>query len=97
MFSYRVFRDEDILLAISDKDVLGKRFEENELVLDVSESFYSENECDESKAVELIKDATIVNAVGEKIISLMVREKLIDGSKIIRIGGIPHAQIVAIK
>lgn len=97
MFSYKVFRDEDILLAISDKNLIGKRFEQGELVLEVLENFYSESDCDESRALELIKGATIVNAVGEKIISLMVKEKLIDSSKIIYIDGVPHAQIITIR
>ncbi len=97
-FAYKIFRSAgDTLLAVSDHSLLGKKFEEDELSLEVNEGFYHENSCDEKGIVDVIKDATIVNAVGEGIVSLMVREKIIDESNVLRIGGVPHAQIVVIR
>jgi hypothetical protein len=98
MFSYKIFKQgDDILLAISDSNIIGKTLREKELEIRVNEDFYSEKICDGEKAVELINDATIVNAIGEYIIDLMVKEKLIEKENILKIGGVPHAQIIKIK
>jgi hypothetical protein len=98
MFSYKIFRTEsDVLLAISDASILGKIFEEKGMQLEVPEDFYSGSKCSKAYAVKLIKSATIINAVGDNIISLMIEKKLIEKDKILKIGGVPHAQIVSVE
>ncbi len=97
MFSYRIFKtDSDTLLAIADKPLLGKEFAEGDCKITVSREFYHENFCDESTAMELARSATIINAVGENIISLLIKEHTISRENILLIGGIPHAQVVAV-
>jgi hypothetical protein len=97
-FSYRLFREGgDVLLAISDATIIGKTFEEGELNITVSRDFYSEKLCDEDEAVKLIRKATIVNAVGKEIISLMLSKKLLESGMILKIAGVPHAQVVTVK
>lgn len=97
-FSYNMLEQgNDRLLAISDLSILGKTFEEGELCLTVSKDFYHHKDCGEKKAVELIRNATIVNAVGRSIITLMIKEKMISRKSVLEINGIPHAQIVTIK
>lgn len=98
MFSYNIFRSgDDIILAISDKAIVGKIFEGNDIQLEVSEEFYSGKTCSDKEAVKLIKSATIINAVGNNIISLMLEKKLIEKNKVLDIGGILHAQIVSVR
>jgi hypothetical protein len=94
-FSYRITQHgSDIILAISDHVLIGKKFEENDLQLAVSKEFYCGQVCGASKIRELIRSATIINAVGKNIISLLLEEKLIESKNIIMIQGVPHAQIV---
>ncbi len=96
-FSYRVFRqDSDTLLAIADRSVVGKKFEEGELGIFVSPEFYHEKTCSGGGAKKLIKSATIVNAVGADIVGLLVKEKVVASEKILTISGIPHAQVVKV-
>ncbi len=96
-FSYQVYEQgSDRLLAISDSSIIGKTFEDGELRLEVSE-FYSGKSCGEKEAVQMLKSATIVNAVGRDIIALMLREKLISNGNILEINKMPHAQVVAIR
>ena len=98
MFSYKVYKsNEDVMLAISDTYLIGKRFEENDMQLKVPEDFYSGSTCDRNEAVKLIKDATIINAVGNNIISLMIEKNLIEKDRVLKIGGVPHAQIVSVR
>lgn len=96
-FSYKIYNEsEELLLAIADSAILGKTFEEGEIQLTVSE-FYDGNKCDKNKALTLIKDATIINAVGKDIIDLLKQEDIIDKNFILKINGIPHAQVILVK
>jgi hypothetical protein len=96
-FVYKSYHQgKDKLLAIADAAIVGKEFSKNELHIDVSEAFYHEKECDEKEALRLIKDATIVNAVGNSIISLIVKNKIAEKENILYIGEVAHAQIFTI-
>lgn len=97
MFSYKIFRKQsDVLLAVCDTSILGKRFEQGDLILEINKDFYSGNKCDEKELKSLAKNATIINAAGEKTISLLEHEGIIGRGNILRISGIPHAQIVIV-
>lgn len=96
-FSYKVFsHGNDTLLAIADESILGKTFTENELTITVSD-FYRDKTCDRTEALKLIREATIVNAVGRDIVELLVKENLADRNSVLKIGGVPHVQIVSLK
>jgi hypothetical protein len=97
-FSYKLYRQGiDVLLAISDADIVGKTFEEGDIKVTVHEDFYSDKVCGEDKVLELVKSSTIVNAIGEQIVGLLVNERFIDNSHVLIISGIPHAQIITIQ
>ena len=98
MFDYKVFKiGGDILLAIADSSLVGKKFSEGDLLLEVKEDFYCESRCSEKEALRLAKSATIVNAVGKQIVSLLSSKGMIDPGNVITIEKIPHAQIIVIK
>lgn len=95
-FSYSILKSSyDTILAVSDSDILGKSFSDGELQLTVSKEFYGSNSAEESEIIGLLKKATIVNAVGKSIISLLLTKTLVDKRNVIEIGGVPHAQIVS--
>lgn len=97
-FCYKIFRQgEDVVLAISDVSMVGKTFEQEDLQLDVSREFYSQHICDKKEVIKLIESATIINAVGKEIISILLQEKLIEEDGILRVCGVPHAQIICIR
>lgn len=96
-FAYKIFRQEsDTLLAISDFSVIGKTFEEGDRQIFVSEDFYYGKVCNGNEAKKLIRSATIVNAVGKNIVSLLVKEHIVDKNSILIIKGVPHAQIITL-
>ena len=95
MFNYKLTPvEKDVVLAVCDSELIEKVFEEGELILEVRINFYGSDTCDERKLREMCKDATIINAVGKKCISVLIEEGLIDKDKVLRIGGVPHAQMV---
>ena len=82
------------VVAICDNDLIGKEFDEGELYLKISESFYN----GESKTIEEVEEIMInednLNLVGEKTIKIALNLKLINEKNIIKVQGVPHAQII---
>ena len=84
------------IVAVCDSDLVGKKFTEGKLQLDIKESFYSGDEVkDEKEALELLRcaqvdDATF-NFVGKKSIEIGLKAGVIGKEGIIKVQGIPHA------
>ncbi len=91
------------VVAIADKELIGKKFEEEGKQLDVKESFYKgEDKENKPKTEEEIKrimldwkgdDATF-NIVGEKSINLAIQTGIITQESIGKIQNIPYALIL---
>ncbi len=98
MFSYRLFRTEnDVLLAICDSELVGKTISDNGMEITIEPSFYSGKTCDTHSVLPLIRESTIINAVGNKIVSLLIDKNIVSESGVIRIKDVMHAQVVVVK
>jgi len=86
-------RDE-VMLAACDADLLGKRFEEGEIHIEVRKEFYFETYVSEKTFRNALRMATIINLVGENVIRIAIEEGIVDENNILRIQNIPHAQAV---
>lgn len=85
------------MVAACDKEILGKRFTEGELQLEVREEFYKGGKTVKTeKLIEEISNATIVNLAGNKTVEAAVKHKLVVKENVLTIGGVKHAQIIAI-
>ncbi|MEE8401711.1 MAG: DUF424 family protein [Candidatus Hydrothermarchaeaceae archaeon] len=94
-FYAKVYREgNEILVACCDDDLRGKTFEEGELVLDVKKSFYCGEVVEGSYLCSLLDKATVANMVGTRVIKLAVDAGLIDEKNILKVDGVPHAQMV---
>lgn len=85
------------LLAICDNNLIGKKFEEGNLQLDLSSDFYKGEEKSEEEIMSLIKGAYMLNVVGEESIEFALKNDLIEKEHIIKIKNIPHAESVFVK
>lgn len=86
------------LIAICDSDIIGKKFEDEKLQLDVKHSFYNGEIKSEKEILKLIKKWAVENStfniVGRESVNLCVLAKLIDAKGVIEISGIPHAMVL---
>ena len=82
------------LAAICDNNLIGKKFEEKNLQLDLTSNFYKGEEKSEKEVINLLKGCHLVNIIGEKSINLAIKLGIADKNKIIKIKGIPHAQAI---
>ena len=86
------------VVAICDKEILGKKFEEGNLQLDVKENFYSGKECSEKEVIEIIQrmseeDATF-NIVGKKAVNAALKSGIIEEIGVKQIQGVPFALVL---
>ena len=91
----KTYRD---VVAICDKDLLGKKFEEGKFQLDIKESFYKGEEASEEEAIKIIKDMSkedsTFNIVGEEAVNAALRAEIISKEGIKKIQGVPFALIL---
>ncbi len=86
------------VVAICDRELLGKRFEEGKFQLDIKESFFRGKESSEEEVLEMIKkmhveDSTF-NIVGEKAIQVALNAGIISKEGIGKIENIPFALVL---
>jgi len=86
------------VVAICDSELIGKKFEEGKMQLEVGEHFFKGEEIDEGKIVEMLRglkmdDATF-NIVGEKAVKAGIESGLISEENVGRVQGVPFALVL---
>jgi len=91
----RSYRD---VVAVCDKELLGKKFEEGRLQLDVKESFFKGKESSKEEALEIMKDMKLedstFNIIGEKSVQTALQAGIITKEGIGKIASIPFALVL---
>ena len=83
----------EVLVIICDSKLMGKEYRQGELKLKVDESFYGGREASVAECLAALREATIANLVGS-IVKYAVDEGMVNRTNIIKIQGVPHAQVV---
>ncbi|MEZ0289912.1 MAG: DUF424 family protein [Sulfolobales archaeon] len=101
-FWVKIFRvDSEIVLAICDEDLLGKTLVDQErgIVFTVDPGFYRGELLEIEEIIPLLREATVVNIIGNKIIEKLIEAKIIDDDEenFIYIDGVRHIQIITMK
>ena len=89
--------DRRLILSVCDKGIIGKKFETNDLKLDLSSDFYKGKEKSEKEIIKLFEQAYIINLVGQKSVNLGLKSKIISKKDIIKIKDIPYVQAVSLQ
>jgi hypothetical protein len=82
------------MLAICDREILGKTLREGKIVFHVKEEFYNGGVTSVEEAVEMIENSTIVNMVGKCCVEKAIQKGYVHPEAVLNIEGVPHAQIV---
>jgi hypothetical protein len=83
-----------VLLATCDTELLGKILREGKIVFEIHEEFYKGPKMTVEEVIDLMERSTIVNMVGHKIVKKAIEEGLVHPDAVLKISGVPHAQIV---
>lgn len=82
-----------MIVAVCDKELIGKKLKKGELVIEITETFYKGEIASEDKIIEAISKATTANIFGSLAVKCAVDAGLIDPGCVIYVDGIPHAQL----
>lgn len=85
-------RDDRTIVAVCDDNLLGQKFEEDGKQLDLTGEFYKGDVRSNKETGDLVRNADMVNLVGEESVKLGLEEGIIEEEQIMRVKGIPHAQ-----
>ena len=95
MFRMKIYKvGKEILVAVCDSDIVGKKFSENEPEIEINEKFYGVEEVEEVEVKKALREATIANIAGEKAVKLAISIGIVEEKNTIRIGECWHAQMV---
>ena len=89
-----VRRGRDTVVAVCDEEILGKTLEGGRVPFTVSEGFYKGVLGEVEEALEAMKQATICNLVGKRIVEAAIECRMVHERAVIYFGDVPHAQIV---
>ncbi len=78
------------IVSLCDANLIGKKFEDGNLQLDVSNLFYNGEKLNEEGILNVVKDADSLNIVGVESIKFSLKNKLVEEVNIIKIKKIPH-------
>ena len=76
-------------LNICDAELLGKTLVQNELNMNISESYYGEKLVEREEAKSLLKNSSVINMVGKETVSLSIELGVGVENGIKTISGIP--------
>jgi len=76
-------------LNICDAELLGKKIIQDELKMNISESYYGEKLVEKEEAKSLLKNSSIINMVGKEAVSLSIELGIGSETGIKTISGIP--------
>ena len=80
------------ILAVCDKEHIGKTFEEGEICFTASERFYKGEEVTPEELEKLFDEAQSVNLFGDKCVDIAIKKGLVSEKSARKIKGIKHAQ-----
>ena len=82
------------VVAICDKELIGKVFLEGEKILDLKSSFYDGEEIKKENLKKTIEDSYFITVIGENSTKYVLDLNLLDTDSIKRIKNIPYSLIL---
>ena len=89
-------KDGKTLVVVCDKELIGRVLEDGACVLDLSDDFYKGDLMTEEEVGDVIRNADMVNLIGDKSVKIGIAEDIIDEKHIKIIEGVPFAMGVII-
>ena len=81
------------LVVVTDKELLGKKFKEKNVVLDMSSSFYEGEVMTLEEVKSVLRGAYIIHLTGKNSVHLGKELNIIEQNAVLLVQGIPHAQV----
>ncbi len=84
----------DTILAVCDKEVVGRTLKGDGRSLTVTESFYKGTQIEEETLVEWMKSASSMNIVGNRAVEIAIREGYASQDQAFELDGVRYLVVV---
>ncbi len=84
------------IVAVCDSELLGKKFEEKGLQIDLTGKFYKGEKASEEKIKIMLKDAYVADFVGKESVMLGIKSGLVEEANVSVVAGVRRAQYFSI-
>lgn len=81
------------VVGACDASLLGKKFKEGSLKLEVTKEFYFERHTTAEELADLLEDCMAANLVGEKSVGAYCEKNPDAKASVMKIKGVPHLQV----
>ena len=87
-----------VVVALCDKELLGRVFKEGEVTLNLKDyrEFYDGETASEPAVLKQLKNASSANLVGEKSVALAIKRGFGRKEDVRTVQGVPHLQVYRI-
>ena len=89
----------EVVVAICDYELLDKKLvdEDKKITFHVDPNFYKGEVMNIVDALNVLREATIANLIGRRIVEAAIEAGLISREAVIEIAGVPHAQFMVLE
>lgn len=84
----------EVLVAVCDCEILGKKFAEGNLKMEVCSDFFGEMRASYSQVEAALAGATMANFAGGRAVEHAIRLGYVEKENVLSIQGVPCAQMV---
>ena len=85
---------EGVLLVVTDSEIIGKKFEDGRLQLDLTKKFYQGDVMTKEEIKRWIQKSRYLHLTGKHSVAIGIEINLVDPKKIIYVKNIPHAEVL---
>lgn len=86
--------DRDILVAACDCSLMGKKFQEGQLQVEICSDFFGLEKATPADLEQVMKNATIGNFIGKCAVECAIKLGYVNRDNVLVIDGVPCAQMV---
>jgi len=83
----------NVFVNVCEAELLGRRFRENGLLLDVNEEFYHGDPMELDAALSLVNQATVMSLVGNTLVAEAVKKGVVHKDSTLKVAGVSFAQV----
>jgi len=87
-------RGKEKIVAICDEILLGKVLEDKNMRVEVKREFYGGQRVKLSEIYKCISDATVINLLGNDVVTELAKDNRLILDAAIRIAGVLHVQLI---
>lgn len=89
----RMCYEGSMMVNICDEELVGRKISEDQLEINITESYFGQEVVSDEEAVSLLRSSSIANLVGERIVDKALGMKMASKLSVRTISGVPFLMI----